>query len=511
MKDKPKSKWYWRVLRWGLIGLAIIATLAAVLVTEENWRGKHEWETFKQQSEARGEGLAIAAVIPPPVPDDENFFAAPIIAQALQAEWSQITNTAGGGKPEHNPLDFNIYRGNSSPTFSGDWRRAKATDLKPWQNYIREYNDSPEGKTNGFPVAAAPQSAGADVLLALSNFNPTVEALRQAGRRPQARLPLDYEQGFAVTGVLLPWLATEKRCIQLLELRSVAELDAGQNQAAWDDLTLLLKLDDALRNQPYLISQLVRLAVAQYALQPIYDGLAWHRWDDAQLASLETALAGEDFLADFQLAMRGERTCAIQSFENQRLTHQIKFYTEQDGQTVMSTNSLRWMPSAYFYQNELAFARLYEQAVLPLVDLTNRTVSVAGYHAADANNQAAMKHYGPYILQALALFPSVCKSVIKFAETQADVDLARVACALERYRLAHGGYPDSLGALAPQFISALPHDVIGGQPLHYRRTDDGKFVLYSVGWNEKDDGGTVVLTKTGTVDRQRGDWVWQGW
>jgi hypothetical protein len=45
-----------------------------------------------------------------------------------------------------------------------------------------------------------------------------------------------------------------------------------------------------------------------------------------------------------------------------------------------------------------------------------------------------------------------------------------------------------LDALVPQFIEKLPHDIIGGQPLHYRLMDDEKFLPYSVGWNEKDDG-----------------------
>jgi hypothetical protein len=87
------------------------------------------------------------------------------------------------------------------------------------------------------------------------------------------------------------------------------------------------------------------------------------------------------------------------------------------------------------------------------------------------------------------------------------VNLARTACALERFRLAHGKYPEALDALAPQFIAKVPHDPIDGQPLHYRPTDDGQFILYSVGWNEKDDGGTVVLTKGGSVDLDAGDWV----
>ena len=89
------------------------------------------------------------------------------------------------------------------------------------------------------------------------------------------------------------------------------------------------------------------------------------------------------------------------------------------------------------------------------------------------------------------LLPRIGNAVKKFAYAQTSVDLARVAIALERYRLAHGEYPESLDALAPQFMEKVPHDIIGGQPLHYRRTDDGQFVLYSVGWNETDDGGVV--------------------
>ena len=37
----------------------------------------------------------------------------------------------------------------------------------------------------------------------------------------------------------------------------------------------------------------------------------------------------------------------------------------------------------------------------------------------------------------------------------------------------------------------------------YRRMGDGKFLLYSVGWNETDDGGTA------SDKMDQGDWVWQ--
>ena len=95
------------------------------------------------------------------------------------------------------------------------------------------------------------------------------------------------------------------------------------------------------------------------------------------------------------------------------------------------------------------------------------------------------------------------------AKSQTALDQAATACALERYRLANGQFPDTLQALTPKFIAKLPHDVINGQPLNYHRTDDGQFVLYSVGANETDDGGKVELTKSGSIDMTKGDWVWR--
>ena len=72
------------------------------------------------------------------------------------------------------------------------------------------------------------------------------------------------------------------------------------------------------------------------------------------------------------------------------------------------------------------------------------------------------------------------------------------------------GWPKTLDALVPQFIDKLPHDIIDGDPLKYHRDDDGQFGLYSVGWNETDDGGVVSLaTNDYGLDFKRGDWVWR--
>jgi len=107
--------------------------------------------------------------------------------------------------------------------------------------------------------------------------------------------------------------------------------------------------------------------------------------------------------------------------------------------------------------------------------------------------------------------PTLGNAAEKFAWAQASTDMARIAIALERYRLVHGGYPEKLDVLSPQFLVEIPHDVIGGQPFHYRHETNGQFILYSIGWNERDDGGAIVLKKDSktTLDLSEGDWVWR--
>jgi len=54
-------------------------------------------------------------------------------------------------------------------------------------------------------------------------------------------------------------------------------------------------------------------------------------------------------------------------------------------------------------------------------------------------------------------------------------------------------FSDALERLVPVYIQALPHDVITGGKLHYRVTAGGGYVLYSVGWNETDEGGQEAV------------------
>jgi tetratricopeptide (TPR) repeat protein len=507
MNEAPKTKSGWRIVRRILIALAVLATLVAIFYTEEDWRGKRDWENYKHEWEAKGEKFDWQSFVPPTVPDDQNFFCAPIFTNMLDGKivMNSYHSDASPNFPTFKDLPSNEFG------YLGGEGRARITDLRIWQASYR--HPANEKLANEFPIAPQPQTPAKDVLLALSKYDSAIEALRQASQRPYASVPLNYEDGFDAASTLLPYLATIKRCTQVLQLRVVAELADGQNENALADIKLMLYLNNSLHNSPFLISHLVRMAIVAVDLQTIWEGLAEHKWSDEQLVTLEAELGKLDFLADYEFAMRGERAFAIATFENQQRTREIisGFVAPQGNSSLLVTNKLTFMPSAFFYQNELAVARMQQQWILPLVDTNSRTVSPEKLQQANDADRAEMKHYSPYKVQALMLFPAIGRAVEKFAAIQSSIDLARVACALERYRLAHGEYPETLNVLAPQFIEKLPHDIIGGQPLHYRRETNGQFILYSVGWNETDDGGVVAFTKgtTPRVDRDKGDWVWE--
>jgi hypothetical protein len=87
-------------------------------------------------------------------------------------------------------------------------------------------------------------------------------------------------------------------------------------------------------------------------------------------------------------------------------------------------------------------------------------------------------------------FSTAAQNVVQAAvRVETYRELLRTALALKRHRLRHGTFPEKLDALVPEFLQAEPHDWMDGQPLKYRKREDGSYLLYSVGLDGIDDGG----------------------
>ncbi|MDQ7780686.1 MAG: hypothetical protein RDV41_13410 [Planctomycetota bacterium] len=103
------------------------------------------------------------------------------------------------------------------------------------------------------------------------------------------------------------------------------------------------------------------------------------------------------------------------------------------------------------------------------------------------------------IVSALRRQPRYCFSRIiadvcsrrffDYARFAAKRDVLVLGAAVLIYKTRTGSLPESLSDLAPDLLPELPTDPYTGAGYIYRKSPDG-FVVYSVGENLKDDGGT---------------------
>lgn len=550
---------------WIMAGLSGMLCLAVAFCWEEDWRGRHAWQSYRLEWEAKGEHFDCASFIPPPVPDDQNFAMAPILAGPLASLWTASTNQESATlPPKTGLLAMTLRRAVSiavTNAIIGKWETGTPTDLNAWQQYYRaagaaneyrSHSDRPMDSlgafgTNNFPTSVQTQTPAADVLLVLSTYDQPLAELAEAARRPLARFPIQYQTGNPLQ-IALPHLDALKRAALVLQLRAIAELAAGQSPAALADVKLILRMSEALKSEPFRISALLRRALLDLAIQPIWEGIRDRRWTEAELTELDRVLARLDLMSEWNEVMRGQRAFDIAAAEYWR--HHRDQMTDRmylallnnlpnDVRNSMDclpdlpappnclwdesedSGAIAWMglwldqlpPDGWYELNKVELALDYQTIALTVMDPAKHRRSPS--ETARAGSMLVLASRGwywekfPGSCLGGVLFPVGTSSWMPFFRTQNAIDMARVACALEIYRLHQNSYPPALNALLPNLLSALPPDVINGGPLHYHLLDGDHYRVYSVGWNGLDDGGIVGRKPWGFYDPQAGDRVWQ--
>ena len=264
-----------------------------------------------------------------------------------------------------------------------------------------------------------------------------------------------------------------------------------------------------------LVAAMMNVAITGLYVSTVEDGLRLQAWREPELAALEKQLSEIDLLPHVCSAFEQEPAAVCHSFEtmpSSKLAAMMSFSPPNPSLREKLKNPtfllISWTPRGWVYQNMVNIA-IRSPKILGSFDLSNHLVLPREVEACNREIETLGLRHWPYTFLSAIAAPNFTKATQTLAHNQTQASQALIACALARYRLAHGNYPESLDALAPQFIGKIPHDLIGGQPLPYHRTDDGKYLLYSVGWNEKDDGGNVALNKEGKDDLANGDWVWE--
>jgi hypothetical protein len=494
-----------------------MAVMLAAFYAEEDWRGRRAWEQYRAGIEGRGESLDVRFYVTKAVPDEENFLATPFLKALFRTNARQPISD--------DILTNDLWRranANIGGTYNGkDKMHRHFTDLVAWQQAYEALHGGPLTFRQSFETTntslAARAAAAPEVLEGMEPDAAVFAELRTASTREYAVCPVAYDLENP-TANLVPHLSGIRDLCVRLSLETCAELAGGLSDKALADLKLMVSLADSYKSEPYLISYLVRLSCYQTMTQPVWEGLAERRWTDAQLQELQTRFLACDFVGDLEHTLKGDRPWGVLEYD--RLKKEgLGFVADMMPHTSSSAKPLskrlfQWlgsvMPAGWYDFEKVNYCRQYEEQFKGFVDFSAKTISPR--HAPAEIMGAADPFRGSILEAALhhrlfaATLSGLSRSAFNASRCQTCMDQMALACALERYRLTKGQFPKTLDELTPRFIARQPNDVITGKPYKYRLTANGQFVLYSVGWNEKDDGGVPGKE---LFDKTQGDWVWE--
>jgi hypothetical protein len=442
-----------QTIRRVLILVAVLVTVISVVYARINWRGKRSWEEAKREMAAKGEVWDWSVYVPAPVPDDQNIFKAP-----KMGEW--FGDDRGMFKQ---PLEQRVTNSFARRFFNPDSTteidtRAEATRYIDWSD----------------------------------EFQDDFDTIRTALKRPYARIVPDYSRPQAIT---LPNVASLYAVAKTLTQRAKCHLILGQPDKAWEELTLLHDSGRMVEGQGKFITtegDWMNREVVRHCLQVIAKGTELHAWREPQLAAIQEQLKEIDLLALHAEALKCGGALLISSMADGDFDR-IKAQTSH-GDNLWVTFMTRLAPRGLMYEGAAKAA-------------TGRD---SWWKMINAMTPAGGIVRPGDVTKAFASWKRAQQGLPLLLRCQTLVNEGQIACALERYRLAHGDYPPRLDTLVPQFIEKIPFDIINGEPLKFVPAHDG-FLLYSFGWNEKDDGGAVVMADGLHVDAKQGDWVWKSY
>ncbi len=313
----------------------------------------------------------------------------------------------------------------------------------------------------------------------------SLELLKKTRHLTLSRYPINLSQGL---NGLLPHLSPVKGGAQLLYLSSIYHTETDQLNEAVEAAVLSMGLAGSLAQEPLLISQLVRIAIQSITGGSIERMVNRKHFSDAQLASLQEAIrGGEDPEANVR-AFAGERAFALNFFLNPGNLMAMAGGGMPTGAVAKVLSSLYGasglrQTDALFYMDHMK--KMIDIYRMPYPE--RLTANAKLKQTLTEMKKHPFKKF-QYVISG-QLLPAYGRAVEKDLRITATLRTIDTGLAILRFQAASNGkLPDTLADLTPKFSPQIPEDPYDGKPLRYLPRNDG-FMVYSLGPNEKDDGG----------------------
>jgi hypothetical protein len=285
------------------------------------------------------------------------------------------------------------------------------------------------------------------------------------------------------------------------------DLHQGRLEAALQDLEALAGLANMERDEPSLVAQMIRVAVAGLGWPLTWEALQAPGWSDPQLERLQKAWQPVDLVDGVEKGFEGTRAGTYELFVMMRHSDSAQMGRRLRGimSPAPSSSPIRFedLMSDYLFipaykltsidQDELFYLRNMQEGITglrllkahrPWAETRQRLNQITTNVNALGRSPQRLRYY--FSMIAIPNYMKACETAVH-GETERQMTLAAIA--LKRFQMRHGQFPPSLEALVPEFLHTAPYDYMGAQPLRYHLKADGSYLLYSVGEDGKDDGG----------------------
>lgn len=322
----------------------------------------------------------------------------------------------------------------------------------------------------------------------LESFGPPLAQARKLAGMRRGRFP---RPTLAPTNwTLPPHLDAVRSVADMLANDALLRAEQGDVDGAILDCRAMLGAAASIGDEPGMEAALARRNCLERACIAIQRALAQGTATDDLLARLDADLAAELAVDRLRPALRGERASSHEFLGRLASGSLTPAGIGMTPAGSLGGWGLKGPHIRAWFRNGQGFAleRMNEAIAIAEQPASRQRALWAAW-----NDQLMGRMRGNPLTLVLEAPGRVIRSAWNAADTflvvRAKAESARVAIALERYRLAHGRWPDD--PLAP----LLPVDPFADAPLNIRRFDGG-WAIYSVGPNLTDDGGKLDATPT---------------
>jgi hypothetical protein len=274
-----------------------------------------------------------------------------------------------------------------------------------------------------------------------------------------------------IIGTLVPHIQEVRGLGVQLGYLSMLQSQDGKHDDAWQTSLTLVSVPRSLGQDPFLITALVRMSLRTMAVSSFERCLAHGTVSDAQLAEAQEQLAEEAKEPIFLNGMRGERATLHAMMTNLEMGR-IKLTDVVGPKGAGGIEWLYRMPGRSLKKDHAWMLRHMNEAVeyakLPPTEMRAKMQEL------DQRTKD-----GPSLLTSF-MMPALTRISESAMRSQVILECAIAGIGVERFRLQHGRWPDTLDeVVAAKLLDKVPTDWFDGKPLRYRKTTDG-VVVYSI-------------------------------